>query len=83
MISGKITYYKNNYQITNPTYVKPFEDRDEILKIFPKYSLTEGLTEKTYRKLIQNTLEKIKWDEDWHKSSFLKNKSEEGRWKSY
>ena len=38
LISGKITYYKNSYQITNPTYVKPFEDRNEILKIFPKYS---------------------------------------------
>ena len=56
LISGKISYYKNNYQITNPTYVKLFEDRKEILKIFPKYSLTEGLTEKIYRKLIQNTL---------------------------
>jgi len=73
LISGKITYYKNNYQITNPTYIKPFEDRNEILKIFPKYSLTEGLTEKTYRKLIQNTLKKIKGDEDWYKSDFLKN----------
>jgi len=73
LISGKITYYKNNYQITNPTYVKPFEERSEILKMFPKYSLTEGLTEKIYRKLIQNTLEKIKGDEDWHKSDFLKN----------
>jgi len=72
LISGKISYYKNNYQITNPTYVKLFEDRKEILKIFPKYSLTEGLTEKIYRKLIQNTLKKIKGDDDWYRSDFLK-----------
>ncbi len=72
LISGKISYYKNNYQITNPTYIRPFENREEILKIFPKYSLTDGLTEKIYRKLIQNTLEKIKGNEDWHASSFLK-----------
>ncbi len=72
LISGKILYYKNNYQITNPTYVKLFEDRKEILKIFPKYSLTEGLAEKIYRKLIQNTLKKIKGDDDWYRSDFLK-----------
>ncbi len=72
LISGKISYYKNSYQITNPTYIKPFEDKKEILKIFPKYSLTEGLTEKIYRKLIQNTLEKIKGDDDWHGNDFLK-----------
>jgi len=73
LISGKVSYYKNNYQITNPTYVKLFEDRKEILKIFPKYSLTEGLTEKIYRKLVQNTLKKIKGDDDWYRSNFLKN----------
>ena len=73
LISGKVSYYKNNYQITNPTYVKPFENKEEILKIFPKYSLTEGLADKVYRKLVQNTLKKIKGDEDWHKNDFLKN----------
>jgi len=72
LISGKVSYYKNNYQITNPTYVKFFEDREEILKIFPKYSLTEGLTEKIYRKLIQDTLKKIKGDDDWYRGDFLK-----------
>ena len=46
VISGKINYYKNSYQITNPTYVKPIEHVDEITKIFPKYSLTDGLLEK-------------------------------------
>ena len=73
LISGKITFYKNNYQITNPTYVRLFEDRAEILKVFPKYSLTEGLTEKMYRRLVRNTLEKIKGDDDWHRNNFLKN----------
>ncbi len=37
LISGKVSYYKNNYQITNPTYIKPFQDKEEILKIFPTY----------------------------------------------
>ncbi len=73
IISGKINYYKNNYQITNPTYIKPIEDKSEILRIFPKYSLTEGITEKIYRKLIKNTLVKLDNLNDWHSDSFLKN----------
>ena len=71
IISGKINYYKNSYQITNPTYVKPLEQIDEITKIFPKYSLTEGLLEKNYRKLITNIVEKIDDNFEWHENDFL------------
>ena len=71
IISGKINYYKNSYQITNPTYVKPLEQIDEITKIFPKYSLTEGLLEKNYRKLITNIVEKIDDNFEWHEKEFL------------
>tara|TARA_Y100001970_G_scaffold186209_1_gene226461 strand:+ start:13402 stop:15444 length:2043 start_codon:yes stop_codon:yes gene_type:complete len=75
LISGKISYYKKNYQITNPTYIKPFDQKNEILKVFPKYSLTDGLTEKIYRKFVENTIEKINGDTDWYTSNFLrKNK---------
>ena len=48
VISGKINYFKNKYQITNPAYVVPLTKEDYVNKIIPKYSLTEGLTEKTY-----------------------------------
>ena len=73
IISGKINYYKSNYQITNPTYVKPVEHVDEIAKIFPKYSLTDGLLEKNYRKLIENVIKKIDDSFEWHDNSFLQN----------
>ena len=72
IISGKINYYKNNYQITNPTYIKPIDEKDKILKIFPKYSLTEGLTEKIYRKLISTVLNNIDDNFEWHDEEFLK-----------
>ena len=72
IISGKINYYKNSYQITNPTYVKLSAQKEEVAKIFPKYSLTEGLTEKTYRKLIFEVLNKIDDDYEWHNDDFLK-----------
>jgi len=73
IISGKINYYKKQYQITNPTYVKPTAEKKEIAKIFPKYSLTEGLTEKTYRKLVFEVLNKIGDNYEWHNDEFLKN----------
>ena len=71
IISGKINYYKNQYQITNPTYIQPSINKEKITKIFPKYSLTEGLTEKVYRNLILKVLEKIDDDNDWYNNDFL------------
>ena len=72
IISGKVSYYKNTYQITNPTYIKPIENSGDIIKIFPKYHLTEGLSEKVYRNLVSNTLRKIKEIDEWHSDNFLK-----------
>ena len=72
VISGKINYYKKNYQIINPTYIAPIEKKDDVAKIFPRYSLTEGLTEKIYRKLIDSVLNKIEDDEDWYSDEFVK-----------
>ncbi len=74
IISGKVSYYKNTYQITNPTYIKPIENSGDIIKIFPKYHLTEGLSEKVYRNLVSNTLRKIKEIDEWHSDNFLKKK---------
>ncbi len=73
IISGKVNYYKKKYQLTNPTYVKPASEKKDILKIFPKYSLTEGLTEKLYRKLILEVLNKIDENYEWHDNEFLKD----------
>ena len=73
VISGKINYYKNKYQITNPTYVLPINKIDYVNKIIPKYSLTEGLTEKIYRKLIDQVLIKITDLKEWHDEKILKD----------
>ena len=43
-INGKINYYRNRYQITNPKYVS--DDKNKILNIQSKYNLTEGISEK-------------------------------------
>ena len=37
IISGKINYYKNKYQITNPAYIVPTEKENFVKKVIPKY----------------------------------------------
>ena len=72
IISGKINYFKKKYQITNPAYVVPINKENYVNKIIPKYSLTEGLTEKVYRKLIDQVLNKITDLKEWHNDEVLK-----------
>jgi ATP-dependent DNA helicase RecG len=72
IISGKINYYKKKYQITNPTYVVSEDKESYINKVIPKYALTEGLTEKVYRKLIEQVLNKITYLPEWHDKNILK-----------
>ena len=71
IISGKVNHYKNKYQITNPDYIVPIEKQEFVNKIIPKYSLTEGLSESVYRKLIDKVLKKISNLEEWHTKDIL------------
>ena len=72
VISGKIGFFKKKYQITNPTYVVPVDKENYVNKIIPKYSLTQGLTEKIYRKLINQVLNNIYDLDEWHDQTILK-----------
>ena len=69
-ISGKISFFKNRYQITNPTYVS--KDSSLIETIHNKYSLTEGITEKSYNKIIQQILKNLPILDEWHNDKILK-----------
>jgi ATP-dependent DNA helicase RecG len=69
-ISGKISNYKGRYQITNPTYVS--QDSSLIETIDNKYSLTEGITEKTYNKIIKQILINLPILNEWHDKDILK-----------
>ena len=71
VISGKINYFKKKYQITNPSYVAPINKEEYINKMIPKYSLTEGLNEKVYRKLIEQVLNNITSPKEWHNKNTL------------
>ena len=69
-ISGKISFFKNKYQITNPTYVA--KDSSLIETVHNKYSLTEGISEKVYNKIISQILKNLPPLNEWHDSDILK-----------
>jgi len=69
-ISGKINYFNKKYQITNPTYVS--KDSSVIEKIHNKYSLTEGISEKVYNKIINETLRNLPTLPEWINPKILK-----------
>ena len=69
-ISGKISFFKNKYQITNPTYVA--KDSSLIETVHNKYSLTEGISEKVYNKIISQILKSLPTLNEWHSLNILK-----------
>ena len=69
-ISGKISSYKGHYQVTNPTYVS--QDSTLIETVDNKYSLTEGINEKAYNKIIKQILKNLPLLNEWHDKDILK-----------
>jgi len=72
VISGKVNFFKKKYQMTNPEYVTKIDKIDYISKIIPKYSLTEGLNEKLYRKIIEQVFESLPKIKEWHDEEIIK-----------
>ena len=72
LISGKINFYKTKYQITNPSYITSIDNMEYVKKNIPKYSLTEGLNEKSYRKIIEKVINNLPNLEEWHDKEILK-----------
>ena len=72
VISGKINFYKKKYQITNPSYITTVDKIGYVKKNIPKYSLTEGLSEKSYRKIIEKVINNLPELEEWHDKDILK-----------
>ncbi len=78
-ISGKVNYYNNRYQIVNPTHIST--NINSIKKIHSKYSLTEGITEKKYQKIMGNVLKNLPDLDEWL-SKDIQNKFNNISWKN-
>ena len=70
-ISGKIGFFRNKYQITNPNYVS--ENSSLIKTKHNQYSLTEGITEKVYNNIIKQIIKDLPKFDEWHNKNILKN----------
>ena len=76
-VSGKIGYYKNKYQLTNPKYIS--EDSSLIKQKHNKYSLTEGISEKIYNKIINQIIKNLPILDEWY-SKHIQEKFGNIRW---
>ncbi len=78
IISGKINFFRNKYQITNPTQVK--ESNENILEAQNKYSLTDGLTINKYNNIINEVLKELPDLDEWLNDD-IKKKFSNIKWK--
>ncbi len=69
-ISGKIKYFRNKYQLTNPKYIS--EDSSIIKQKHNSYSLTEGISEKVCNKIILQIIKNLPKIDEWHSKDILK-----------
>ncbi len=69
-ISGKVTRFKNKYQITNPKYIS--QNSSIIKDKHNKYSLTDGISENVYNKIVKQILSNIPKLNEWHEEEILK-----------
>ena len=76
-VSGKIGRFKNKYQLTNPKYIS--EDSSLIKQKHNTYSLTDGISEKVYNKIINQIIIKIPVLKEWHSKNIL-NKFDNISW---
>jgi len=70
-ISGKIKHFRNKYQLTNPKYIS--ENSSIIKQKHNSYSLTEGISEKVYNKIILQIINNLPKIDEWHSKDILKN----------
>ena len=68
-ISGKIGFYRNKYQLTNPKYIS--EDSSLIKQKHNTYSLTEGISEKIYNKILNQIIANLPILNEWHSENIL------------
>jgi ATP-dependent DNA helicase RecG len=77
LISGKIGFFRNKYQLTNPKYIS--EDSSFIKQKHNSYSLTEGISEKIYNKIINQIMNNLPTLNEWHSKNIL-NKFDNINW---
>ena len=74
IISGKISYYKNKFQMTNPDYIQSINKENSIKKIMSKYSSLNGISSKTLQKIYFNESNNLQEINEWLDQNLLNEK---------
>ena len=79
LISGKLEYFRNTFQITHPTHVSALNNNKIIKSKEAVYSLTSGLNQKIMNKLTDQILNNLPNFNEWIETSIL-NKYKFKKW---
>ena len=64
-ISGKLEFFRNNFQITHPTHITDLQDNKLIKNREPVYNLTQGLNQRIMNKLTDQVLNNLPHLNEW------------------
>ncbi len=79
LISGKLEYFKNTFQITHPSHVSNLNNNKIIKSKEAVYSLTSGLNQKIMNKLTDQILNNLPNFNEWIETSII-NKYKFEKW---
>ena len=79
-VSGKLEFFRNNFQITHPSYVIKAEHLNEMKDVEPIYGLTAGLSQRIVLKYMQKILTSLPELEEWIEEKYT-NKYSFHSWK--
>ena len=72
VISGRLELYQGELQMTHPDHVVPPEQRDQVLRVEPIYSLTAGLTQRPLQKAIAAAVERAPVLPEWQDEAYVR-----------
>ena len=75
IVSGKLEYFRNNYQITHPSHIVDSYSIDQIKDIEPVYTLTSGLSHRLVIKYIDKILKSLPNFNEWIDTNTIKKYS--------
>jgi len=64
-ISGKLEYFRNNYQITHPSHIIESNEISSLKSVEPVYGLTSGLSQKIVLKYLEKILKSLPHFNEW------------------
>ena len=65
LISGKLEFFRNNFQITHPTHITDLHDNKLIKNKEPVYNLTQGLNQRIMNKLTDQVINNLPHLNEW------------------